>query len=208
MAGDRSNIHQIVYMHISIGDWGVQPQVQVLSSNYGGQLIQSGRLHYSTDGQDPWFSLDLLINNLVNADDTFIITYQSWGQARFLTTPNWGPWPFSFTGSNDITKDYTQLIFPMAVGNYTSNAWLTSGIPLNYYLQGMPVVIEPRSNYITQSALSNPAMYSPHALQVNGNINTSSSYYCNNSKGMTTNVYYGGYNLYFSGGILVSKTPP
>ena len=103
----------------------------------------------------------------------------------------------------------TQLIFPIAPGNYSAiNAGL-GGAKLNYYLQGMPVVIDPTPNQITQSALSNPYLcVSSHSLHVSGTVNTNDAYYCQNNRGLTTTVTYGSTNLYFSGGILIGKFPP
>ena len=210
--GFKSNSNQIIYLYVNVGDWSTQGQAQVVSVNkFGSQIVQAGRLHFGTDGNDPWYSFDLLINNLANADDTLTILLQSWGQARFLTTPNWGPWQFTSTGSSDVTQDPTQLIFPMAPGNYSSiNAGIGNlGTPLNYYLQGMPVVIDPNANHITQSSLSNPSLCgSSHSLHVSGNINTNTAFYCQNNRGLTTTVTYGSTNLYFSGGILIGKFPP
>ena len=207
--GYGSNIQHIIYMRVSVGAWATQPQAQVISTNaYNGTLVQAARLQHSCGGIDPWWSLDLLINGLSNADAHFSMYLQSWGDVRLLTTPNWGPWPFESTSSNDITRDNSQLIFPIAPGNYTviNNNYGVSGnyTSLPYYLQGMPVVITPTSNKMTQSYSS----ANPYALQVDGPINTADAYYCQSNRGITTTVTYGTTNLYFSGGILIGKNPP
>jgi hypothetical protein len=204
--GYGSNIQHIIYMRVSVGAWATQPQAQVISTNaYNGTLVQAARLQHSSTGIDPWWSLDLLINGLSNADAHFTMYLQSWGSVRLLTTPNWGPWPFETTSSNDITNDNSQLIFPIAPGNYTMvNKPSLSANLLPYYLQGMPVVITPTSNKMTQSYSS----ANPYALQVDGPINTADAYYCQSNRGITTTVTYGTTNLYFSGGILIGKNPP
>ena len=172
--------------------------------NQVNQLIRSFRIvGLPGGGPDPTFAMDMLIDGLSQKETQFRIAAQSWQGIRFLKWLNVDPWPVVNTGSNDITQDSTQLIFPAAPGYY-SNAPKA----LNYYIQGKPVVIWPTSNDIIQSGLSVPANASTQSLYVSGGINTNNAFYCDNNKGITTKVTYGTTNLYFSGGILINKYPP
>lgn len=200
--GDKTNSNQIIYMFIQAGVWATAPAVQIISTNnYGYQLIKTGRLYYSSGGDDPWMALDFQLDSFSNADDVFSVFVQSWGGVRFLEYPNFGPWPFW-----NANADLRTLNFPIAPGHYDAVTPTTKN--LNYYIQGTPVVINPTLNEMTCSGLFNSSLASRQSLHVSGGINTNTKFYCDNHAGLTTVVNYGNFNLYFSGGILVDKYPP
>lgn len=207
VGGNKSNSKSVIWAHIFTGMWGSPPQITILSSNYyGRQLIKSLRMGCGY-GRDPLYYLDILIDNTTAGDEYISIDAQSFnGGIRFLSIPNWGPWPALDTGSNDIHYDSRQLIVPNAPGHYSAIDPVSKR--MNYYLQGKNVVINPTINEITESGLA----YSPNAstmsLHVSGGINASKGFYCANNAGLTTKVTYGTTNLYFSGGILIQKEPP
>lgn len=207
IGGNKSNAQSTIWAHIFCGMWGSPPQITILSSNYySAQLIKALRLGIGNQ-RDPIFYLDVLLDNMTAGDEYFRFEAQSFnGGIRFLSIPNFGPWPAVDTGSNDIHQDARQLIVPNAPGHYSAIDPIHKR--MNYYLQGKNVVINPTINEITESGLA----YSPNAstmsLHVSGGINASKGFYCANNAGLTTKVTYGTTNLYFSGGILIQKEPP
>jgi hypothetical protein len=205
-----SNTWNQVDLWVHVGDWAGNQSATVLHvNNYGYQHIRAFRLSGKAGGlTDPLFSIDMLIDGIWGIGDgggqgegSITIKAQSWQGIRFLKWLNVDPWPFQNTGSNDITKDETQLIFPAAPGYYSN-----SPTSMNYYVQGKNVVICPTYNQITQSGLAVPANASPYPLSVSGSINASTAYYCNNSMGLTTTTTAAN-NLQFKGGILTGTTP-
>ena len=200
-----SNANHVVYMILSDYYNAGYMTAQVLQSSvYTTQIIKEIRMYQGVGGAfDPGISLDIKIDNLNVADGLIIITCQSWGGVLFLKYPNVDPWPPVVTGSNDITLSPNLLIFPAAPGFYTN-------LPKNqnYYIQGQNVVITPTYNQITQSGAFHAENASPYSLNVSGTVNATSKFYCNDSPGLTTTVTYGTNILYFSGGILVGKSPP
>lgn len=207
VGGYKSNAQSTIWAHIFTGMWGSPPQITILSSNnYSRQLITALRMGCGY-GRDSVFYLDLLIDNISAGDERFYLEAQSFnGGIRFLSTPNWGPWRPMDTGSNEIRYDWRHLTVPNAPGHYS--AIDPQHHRMSYYFQGQTVVINPTINEITQSGLAYAPNASTLSLHVSGGINASDAFYCDNNRGLTTKVTYGTTNLYFSGGILISKYPP
>jgi hypothetical protein len=207
-----SNAWNQVDFYVHQNQWGGGISATVLHANtYGPQLIRAIRLHTAAPNHDPSMCIDVLIDGLYSGGEApgylgepvMSVKAQSWQGIRFLKWLNVDPWPFQDTGSNDITQDSTQLIFPAAPGFYSNVSKA-----MNYYVQGKNVVIWPNANQLTQSGASILAQASTQSLFVSGNINTNTAYCCDNNVGLTTQVVYGTNNLYFSGGILIGKYPP
>lgn len=207
IGGTKSNSQSTVWAHIFTGQWGSPPQVTILSSNYyGQQLIKGFRIGCGYD-HDPIYYFDVLIDSISAGDEYIRIEVQSFnGGIRFLSIPNWGPWPALDTGSNDIHYDARQLYVPNAPGHYSAIDPILKR--MNYYIQGKNVVIDPTINEITQSGLAYARNASSYSLYVSGTTNTSDAFYCAGHRGLTTKVTYGTTNLYFSGGLLIQKEPP
>ena len=208
-----SNTWNQVDLWVHAGDWAGNQSATVLHvNNYGYQHIRAFRLSGKGGGlTDPLFSIDMLIDGIWGIGDggrqgeeSITIKAQSWQGIRFLKWLNIDPWPFENTGSNDLSQDGTQLIFPAAPGFYTNTPKA-----LNYHIHGQNVMIWPTPNNITQSGLAVPLTVNSRSLFVSGGINTNTNYYCDNNMGITTKVLANtNVNLYFSGGILIEKYPP
>ena len=208
-----SNAWNQVDMWVHGGDWAGNQSATVLHvHNYGPQLIRAFRISTKGGGLvDPPYIIDVLIDGLYSGGEApgylgepvLTLKARSWQGIRFLKWLNVDPWPLANTGSNDITQDGTQLIFPAAPGYY-SNAPKS----MNYYIQGKNVVIWPNANELTQSGLAVTSQAKPYSLNVSGGIQTNTRFYCDDHAGLTTKVTYGTTNLYFSGGILIDKYPP
>jgi hypothetical protein len=208
-----ANAWNQVDIWVHSGGWAGNQSATILHvNNYGPQLIRAFRLSGKGGGlTDPLFAIDMLVDGIWGigdggrqGEDSIIIKAQSWQGIRFLKWLNIDPWPFENTGSNDLSQDGTQLIFPSAPGFYTNTPKA-----MNYNIQGQNVQIWPSPNVITQSGLAVPMTVNSHSLFVSGGINTNEAYYCDNNKGITTKILANtNVNLYFSGGILVDKYPP
>ena len=206
----QTNIQHVIYIYVCTQIYSGYMSAQVYhSSVYLGQIIKQIRMFQapSNDLVDSVISLDIMLDNISNADDHILIEGKSWGGITFLKYINVDPWPPEFTGSNDITLSPTTLIFPAAPGIY-SNVPKTQ----NYYIQGQNVVIWPTPNEITQSGIFNPKNISPYSLNVSGTINSTSKFYCEGKKGLSGSILVNWGTpssniLYFDGGILVGASP-
>ena len=201
-----SNAMSQVDMWVHGGSWGGDMSATIFHvHNFNGtQLIRAFRISCGKgyNGIDPMYCIDMLINGLQTNEAALTVTAQSWQGIRFLKWLNVDPWPSTLTGSNDLTKDETQLIFPAAPGFYTN---VTKA--MNYNIQGQNVTIWPTPNNITQSGIAVPSIANNRSLYVSGGIATNEAYYWKNTKGISTQVTYGTTQLNFSGGILISKYP-
>jgi len=168
-------------------------------------LIKSIRLTKNSSNyvNDPFQTIDILLDGFTSSDHIMDMTFQSWGGIRFLNFPNLDPPRIMDTGSNNIHQDTNQLIFPARPGFYST---YTNTADYNTYnIFGRNVIIDPTANEITASGQMSAFQ---HSLNVSGSINTNTKYYCDNQVGLTTTVTYGTNTLTFVGGILVSKFPP
>ena len=207
VSGIGSNAMSQVDMWVHGGSWGGGMSATVFHvHNFNGtQLIRAFRISCGKgyNGIDPMYCIDMLIDGLQTNEAALTVTAQSWQGIRFLKWLNVNPWPSTLTGSNDLTKDETQLIFPAAPGFYTN---VTKA--MNYNIQGQNVTIWPTPNNITQSGVAVPAIANNRSLFVSGSIGTTEAYYWNNTIGKSTlvNLGYGGHTLNFSGGLLIGST--